>query len=241
MTAFLASVRSLEEAKLVHAAGADWIDIKDPDNGALGAASPDTVAAISHWAKSCVAINSLSATIGDCWGNLDEIPPRVAALRALEIPFVKIGLYAAAPSPHMLQTIRSCVAAGVSIIVVCFAESLPSSDDVKAFANTGVAGMMLDTAEKENGCLTDLLSAAELAKFVQTVRAQDMLCGLAGSLRCEHLATLVPLGADYLGFRGGLCAQHTRTKAVCRDAVQRVRRTMDRIAETSAGVTVTTA
>ena len=40
MTACLASVRSLEEANLVAAAGVPWIDLKDPASGALGAVSP---------------------------------------------------------------------------------------------------------------------------------------------------------------------------------------------------------
>jgi len=37
MTGMLASVRNLEEAKLVYEGGADIIDLKEPNDGALGA------------------------------------------------------------------------------------------------------------------------------------------------------------------------------------------------------------
>ena len=37
MTGMLASVRNLEEAKMVYQGGADIIDIKEPNEGALGA------------------------------------------------------------------------------------------------------------------------------------------------------------------------------------------------------------
>ncbi|MEJ2115924.1 MAG: (5-formylfuran-3-yl)methyl phosphate synthase, partial [Gammaproteobacteria bacterium] len=38
MTGMLASVRNLEEAMMVYQGGADIIDLKEPNEGALGAA-----------------------------------------------------------------------------------------------------------------------------------------------------------------------------------------------------------
>ena len=38
MNAMLASVRSVEEARIVLAGACDWLDIKEPDHGALGQA-----------------------------------------------------------------------------------------------------------------------------------------------------------------------------------------------------------
>jgi uncharacterized protein (UPF0264 family) len=50
------------------------------------------------------------------------------------------------------------------------------------------------------------LDAVFLASFVRRARARGLLTGLAGSLRREDVPALLPLGADYLGFRGALCA-----------------------------------
>lgn len=63
MTALLASVRSLAEADLVVAAGCDWLDLKEPRDGALGAVDLAVVRAVlaRHAAQLPV-----SATIGDC-------------------------------------------------------------------------------------------------------------------------------------------------------------------------------
>ena len=38
MNAMLASVRSVDEARIVLAGACDWLDIKEPDHGALGQA-----------------------------------------------------------------------------------------------------------------------------------------------------------------------------------------------------------
>ena len=43
MTRLLISARSAAEAKIVASAGVDIVDIKEPLNGALGLASPDTL------------------------------------------------------------------------------------------------------------------------------------------------------------------------------------------------------
>ena len=60
MTGVLASVRSVEEAALVLAAGADFIDLKEPSAGALGALAPETIrAVVAHVAGR----RSVSATI----------------------------------------------------------------------------------------------------------------------------------------------------------------------------------
>jgi uncharacterized protein (UPF0264 family) len=48
MTKLLVSVRSVEEALLVATGGADFIDLKEPAQGALGGLPEATVRAIVH-------------------------------------------------------------------------------------------------------------------------------------------------------------------------------------------------
>ena len=61
MTAFLASVSSLDEALLV-ADIVDVVDLKDPDAGALGVLASDRVEEIVRWSA---GRHVLSAALGD--------------------------------------------------------------------------------------------------------------------------------------------------------------------------------
>jgi dihydroneopterin aldolase len=69
----------------------------------------------------------------------------------------------------------------------------------------GFAGAMLDTARKGAGRLLDVMDIASLAGFVAACRTHGLMAGLAGSLEPPDIPRLLPLAADYLGFRGALC------------------------------------
>jgi uncharacterized protein (UPF0264 family) len=66
MTALLASVRDLAEATIVVDAGCDWLDLKEPRAGALGAVPLEIVREILRRYQGTLPI---SATIGDCWAT----------------------------------------------------------------------------------------------------------------------------------------------------------------------------
>ena len=77
MTGMLASVRNLEEAKMVYQGGADIIDIKEPNEGALGAVPLSQIHHVVDdlWEK-CV----VSATIGDLPADSNQINDKVCLL-----------------------------------------------------------------------------------------------------------------------------------------------------------------
>src|SRR3990170_3595592 len=64
---------------------------------------------------------------------------------------------------------------------------------------------MLDTAGKDGSSLLDHMSVAALYRFVASARARGLSVGLAGSLKPNHVAWLLPLEPDLLCFRGALC------------------------------------
>jgi uncharacterized protein (UPF0264 family) len=82
---------------------------------------------------------------------------------------------------------------------------------LSACQQAGFTGVMLDTQHKQHGSLTKHLAPAGLSNFVTTAQQLGLVCGLAGSLRLSDIADLLPLHADYLGFRGALCQQLQRT------------------------------
>jgi len=227
VTAFLASTRDLAEAKIALAAGANWIDMKEPRTGALGAVAPAEVGRVVKWLRDVEPDVPVSATIGDCWDAPAGMPARVAALAETGVPYVKIGIYAARVSRELLHAISACCACGPRIILVCFAEAPPDANAIAAWAAAGIHGMMLDTADKHSGSLRAVRTRTELADFVDSVQTRGLLCGLAGSLTVADITPLLPLGADYLGFRGALCDAGGRAGMVSAGAVTTIRLCID--------------
>jgi dihydroneopterin aldolase len=211
MTAMLASVRNLTEARLVAACGVDWIDLKDPARGALGEVD---VATISEVSTTLGARFRISATIGDCWETPSVIPARVAASRAAGAAYVKIGAYAHALAPAMLEALDRACRVPAKVIVVCFAEDPPDAEDLARLAATGIVGVMLDTAVKAGPSLRALLSTDALQAFVDRARKLGLLTGLAGRLSLDDIAPLRIHAPDYLGFRGAMCDDAQRTASI---------------------------
>ena len=85
---------------------------------------------------------------------------------------------------------------------------------------------MLDTADKSGPGLTDLLEISEIERFVALGRELGMLTGLAGRLHLSDIPALLPVGADYLGFRSVLCDERRRERRLSGDAVARVQAVM---------------
>ena len=57
----------------------------------------------------------------------------------------------------------------------------------------------------------------------ELTKKETLICGLAGSLRLENIAELLPFDADYLGFRGALCNQHNRVGELDLNALEQIR------------------
>jgi (5-formylfuran-3-yl)methyl phosphate synthase len=203
MSGLLASVRSVEEAEIARREGADIIDLKDPDTGALAALPAPVIAAAVAWAPRGTV---LSATAGDLPMQPALVAERVAAIAALGVAFVKIGLHPEGDPTGCLAALAELAGAGTRVVVVLFADRQPDFAWIGRAAAAGLAGIMLDTADKVGGGLRAHLSHDRLGDFVLRARTAGLISGLAGSLRLSDVAPLRRLAPDYLGFRGALCA-----------------------------------
>jgi uncharacterized protein (UPF0264 family) len=206
MTRFLASVRSAAEAELVLCAGADIVDLKDPSQGALGAVDLGTI-------EACVASiagrASVSATAGDLPMEPAPIADAVQATAACGVDYVKLGLFPGGDALGCLRVLEA-QASRVGLILVLFADAMPAFDAVSVAAGIGARGVMLDTAKKDGGSLLDHMAIGEIAKFVNAARREGLIAGVAGSLRTAHVAPLLALSPDLVGFRGALCRDGAR-------------------------------
>jgi uncharacterized protein (UPF0264 family) len=203
MSGLLASVKSVAEAKIARREGADIIDLKDPESGALAVLPGPVIAATVAWARrGCV----LSATAGDLPMQPALVAERVAAIATLGVDFVKIGLYPDGDPAGCLAALGGLARRGTRVVVVLFADRQPDFSWIERVAKAGLAGIMLDTADKQGGGLRRHLSDGRLGDFVRRARDRGLITGLAGSLRLADIEPLRRLAPDYLGFRGALCA-----------------------------------
>lgn len=232
MSFMLASVNSLEEARLVHGFKVDIIDLKQPAQGALGALDTETVATIVAALKPQARI---SATVGDLPMQPEPVRKAVEDMAATGVDFVKIGFFPGGDWPGCIEALAAIARQGSALIAVLFADTRPDFALIETLAKAGFRGVMLDTMDKGQGSLTKLMTTEELQRFVGMAKACSLLTGLAGSLAVADIAELLPLQADYLGFRGALCRQHRRTAQLDELQIAEIRRLLAGAARVDVG------
>lgn len=219
----LISPISTKEAVIAWECGTDIIDIKNINEGSLGASFPwiirEVISRISD--KDVV----FSATLGDL-----PHKPGTAALAALGavscgVKYVKAGLHGpknvAEGTELMKAVVRTCKDFDPNIIVVTagYADykrfgGLSPKDLVKIAANSKSDMVMVDTFMKDGKNLLDALNEEQLSEFVNSAHSQGLKVALAGSVRVEHLAILACVGADVVGVRGAVCSGYDRATTI---------------------------
>ena len=219
MTGMLASVNSLNEALLILKSSADIIDLKNPEQGALGALPIETVSSIVQ------AINKtkpVSATVGDLPMQAELVFNAVSAMATTGVDYIKIGFFPGDDWLNCLSKLTEITQQGHQLIAVLFADTQPDMRIVKAISDAGFSGVMLDTMNKSNGSLSQVISEDEIKNFIGKAKEHQLLCGLAGSLKETDIPKLITLKADYLGFRGALCDKRNRVSQLNKDAIQSI-------------------
>jgi len=220
MTKLLISVKNIEEATIAFGAGADFIDLKDPEQGALGSLNfTDTLAIVNALQDKIL----LSATIGDehgCWhAQLAIIEEKIAlGLRMIKLPVVETYLL---QQPYLDALKHLLALHPVKLIGVFFAENLVSIQCIHQLAEIGFYGAMLDTQHK-NHHLLSVLSSETIKNFVKLCKTNQLEVGLAGALRIEYLDTLLEYEAGYVGFRSGVCQAASRKNSLLAHKVKEI-------------------
>ncbi|MCG8324049.1 MAG: (5-formylfuran-3-yl)methyl phosphate synthase [Thiotrichales bacterium] len=217
----LASVTSRNEAQCALQAGVDIIDLKDPSRGALGAVGFSTARDIVEYIEGRCLV---SATAGDLPMQSAVIEDAVCSMSATGVDFVKLGVFDEFLSAGILELLEQFETAGINLVLVLFADRQPDLDSVfRQLETTRVHGVMLDTADKQRGNLLDNVDSRFLGNFLSLAREQGLITGLAGALRKEMIPVLLKLAPDYLGFRGALCNNNSRTGKIDPVALQDIR------------------
>lgn len=203
MTRLLVSVRSVAEAMIVAAGGADFIDLKEPGQGALGGLPLDTIGSIVAALRAQGAALPVSATIGDVpMHELETILARVEAVGACGVDYVKVGIERAAGAGAVLRALAAC---GRPLVPVFIADRGLDERAVALALSLRFPGVMVDTADKRAGSLFDVWPGEAIERFVATAREAGVMVGIAGALRCADVGRIVALEPDFAGFRSAVC------------------------------------
>ncbi len=224
----LVSVKNSAEALEAVEGGGHIIDVKNPDEGALGANFPWVIRRVREVVPNEIEV---SATIGD----LPNLPgaSSLAALGAAVsgADYVKASLFGVkTPSEAAYLIGEVCRAAkehdgSTKVIAAGYADYAKigclSPLEVPAVAHeAGADGAMIDVNVKTHGGLFELLSDEELRGFVEESHRLGLTASLAGSLDMKDMARVFGLGADIVGVRRAVCRGKDRLKgAVHREAV----------------------
>lgn len=225
MTQLLVSVTNVEEAKVAIENGADIIDLKDPQKGALGALSIDQINAVVAYVNSQNSTNiKTSATIGDIPMKANLIANQVAELGKTNIDFIKIGFFETEDYQPCLDALSAFVKMGKRLIAILFAETTYPVDMIKRIKQAGFVGVLIDTMNKNGLTLLDFYSEEKRQEFVKEANKHELQFGLAGSLKLQHVEMLNKLNPNYMGFRGGVCEGNQRQLELNPDKIQAIRK-----------------
>lgn len=206
MTQLLISVKNVQEAALVLAAGVDIIDLKEPNIGALGALDllmTEQILAHVNGEK------TVSATVGEQHANVAALVNDIQKRADIGVDIIKIAVSDLFQATDFYDEIAKLTNAGIKIVAVFFADNIINFELLPRLKQAGFYGAMLDTQHKQHDLL-NLQSEQTLHLFIQACQKNQLVSGLAGSLKPQYVDLLLKINPTYIGFRGGVCENADR-------------------------------
>lgn len=212
LTRLLVSVRSVFEAEICRRLGVDWIDLKEPSAGSLGAPALSTALAVSAYLED---FPHRSVALGELV-NLDLTTAKTLADL---FPVAKVGLSQLGGSNRWRQQLDSLSETIQSDLVpVIYADwkdcQSPSPKAVLDWACSKPSRFVLiDTFQKDGRGLLDHFSVAQLEELVGNANDSCVGVVLAGSLKLNNVAQLSHIPCAAIAIRGAAC-QNGRDNAI---------------------------
>jgi len=213
-------VSVIHEDEVDHAISgrADIIDIKNPREGSLGAATPDT---ISRIIKRVDGRRETSVALGDLPNLPGTVSLAAAGAATLKPDYIKLGLLGTRTPEEARSLLEPAIRTvkqlnpNTNVIACGYADSdlvgsvsplvLP-----EIVQDTGGDGVLVDTIHKDGRSLFDFISDHHLNSMVNDLRERGLISALAGSLTSNHATRLKDISPDVIGIRGAACVNNDR-------------------------------
>jgi uncharacterized protein (UPF0264 family) len=225
----LVSVRDAAEAVEALAGGADWIDLKEPRRGPLGAVDAVT-------ARDVVDVVAGRVPVSAAAGELCDWPGAAAELLDVDgFSLLKLGLAGCADRNAWPDAWRRAheriAAAGKQLTAVIYADSIaasapPAHSILGAAAQLSCPWVLWDTFDKAGAPLAQHISDMQLATLLFAARRHGMKSVVAGRLSPASISLLPGELIDMIGVRGAAC-RGSRDSTVCRECVAELRDALD--------------
>ncbi len=221
----LVSVRNLDEAKIVAAAGVDVIDFKEPRLGPLAPVDAELWEA----AAATLADAVLSAALGE-----SETAVHLASRVPTVFRFAKVGPSGLRSESRLKQVWRELpLPTGIELVSVAYADhDAADCVDVEQVLDCVIASgrsrLLIDTFVKDGRSLTDHLSCERLVSLLERARTTGIWIAFAGSLCLDEVQRLSEqnIRPDCWGVRGDVCStsKHIANRRAGQLDQQRVKR-----------------
>jgi hypothetical protein len=206
------SIKDLREAREVIAGGGcDILDVKNPNEGTLGANVPWVIQEIKEILPADI---QLAASIGDLY-----FKPGTAALAArgvatLGVNYVTASMFGTKTPEEVGEMTKKISRAindygpDVKLIISGYADgyrigAASPFDFVTEIEEAHI--LMVDTAIKDGKNIFDFVTVEMLQDLNDIAHDHGLKTVLAGSIRLNHLPMALEARPDYLGFRGVFC------------------------------------
>lgn len=206
MTQLLISVKNVKETLIALDAGVDIIDLKNPDNGALGSLDIVTSANILQAISGATIV---SATVGEHHASLSDLIFDIRTRIEIGADIVKIAVSKLFYEADFLIEMAKLTNEGIKIVAVFFADESIDLNLLKISQQMGFFGAMLDTKAKQQNLL-HVQAQSDLQIFTQKCNQHQLQFGFAGSLKSQDIEHLIQFNPTYIGFRGGVCENNMR-------------------------------
>jgi len=216
----LISPQSIEEAQVCLSAGVEIVDVKNPDEGSLGANFPWVIREIKDRVQGRAL---LSATVGDVPFKPGTVSQAALGAITAGADYVKVGLYGITDRQQTyavmsaVKRAAAMVSREVTVVACAYADAarigaIDALSAIQPVKDAGCDGIMIDTAIKDGKSLFSHLDLTTLKRFVLEARERKLLTALAGSITKEHLDALQAIGPDIIGVRGAVCESRDRVR-----------------------------
>ena len=205
----LVSVRADDEAEAALAGGADWIDLKEPTVGPLGAVELST-------ARQVAALLAGRRPLSAALGELVDVQPAYAQqwLEIADVHYVKVGLAHCRENEHWRDEWRKVEAqvqrGGKSLVAVVYADwqlaAAPNPAQVLALAaRSSCQYLLVDTYHKQGPGTLECLGSPFLEQLLDQARQQSLRTVLAGGLTPDSCRSIPWHLLDMVAVRGAVC------------------------------------